>query len=90
MKKFIVEQVLPGRVRLSQEELNTIAHRLCQVTKNSALPSHWVQTFVTDRKLYSVHIAPDVDTIEKNAREGGFPIDTISEVKIIIDPSNGL
>ena len=45
----------------------------------------WIQSYVTDDKIYCVYIAPNEDLIREHARQGGFPANKISEVKTIID-----
>jgi hypothetical protein len=42
---------------------------------------------VTDDKIYCVYIAPDEQTVQTHAEQGGFPADSISEVKSVIDPT---
>lgn len=49
---------------------------------------HWIQSFVADHKMYCIHIAPDLETVREHSRQGGFPIDYITEVSSIIDPTN--
>jgi Nickel responsive protein SCO4226-like len=47
----------------------------------------WVQSFVTDDKIYCVYVAPDEDAIKTHARKGGFPANRISAVRAVIDPT---
>jgi hypothetical protein len=47
----------------------------------------WVQSYVTDNKVYCVYIAPNEEAIRNHALEGGFPADSISEVRSVIDPT---
>jgi hypothetical protein len=87
MKKFIIERELPGAGKLTPSELKSIATKSCEVVDNLEAPYHWIQTFVTDNKLYCVHIAPDRETVLEHARQGGFPADKVSEVRSIMDPT---
>ncbi len=48
----------------------------------------WVESYVTDDKIYCVYISPNAALISKHAQEGGFPANRISEVKRIIDPTS--
>jgi hypothetical protein len=86
MKKFIIERALPGSGKLTPEELKEIARKSFHVVNNLEIPYHWIQTFVTDNKLYCVHIAPDREAVMEHARQGGFPVDHIAEIKSIMDP----
>jgi len=87
MKKFIIERELPGAGKLTPSELKAIATKSCEVVDSLEAQYHWIQTFVTDNKLYCVHIAPDRETVLEHARQGGFPVDKISEVRSIMDPT---
>ena len=37
----------------------------------------WLQSYVTDDKLYCIYVAPDEDIILEHARCGGFPADRV-------------
>lgn len=86
MKKFIVERNLPGAGNLSPQELQTIAQTSCQIIDQMGKPYHWLESFITADKIYCVHIAENEQTVRLHARLGKFPVNTISEVKTIIDP----
>jgi hypothetical protein len=89
MKKFLIERELPGVGKLGSDDLKTISRRSFEVANKMEEPYHWVQTFVTDHKLYCLHIAPDRETVLKHALEVGFPANCIVEVMSIIDPATG-
>lgn len=86
MKKFIIERNLPGAGNLSPQELEQIARASCEIVCNLGRPYHWIQTFVTDDKLYCIHIAESEELVREHARLGKFPINSVSEVKTVIDP----
>ena len=86
MKKFVVERNLPGAGNLSAHELQSISQTSCEAISELNKPYHWVQSFITGDKIYCVHIAESEEVIREHARLGKFPINTISEVKAIIDP----
>lgn len=43
---------------------------------------------MTDDKVYCVYIAENEDDIRKHAAAGGFPVDRISRIKTMIDPTS--
>jgi hypothetical protein len=92
MKKFVVERNLPGAGNLTSEELQAISQTSCEAIDKLKKPYHWIQSFITGDKIYCIHIAESEEVIREHARLGKFPINTISEVKAIIDPltSNSL
>jgi len=88
MPKYIIERELPGAGKLSQQEIQGIAQKSCEVLNKLGPQIQWVESYVTDDKIYCVYISPNKELIEKHAKEGGFPANTISEVKRIIDPTS--
>ena len=87
MPKSVIARELPGGGQLSSAELRAISQKSCEVLQALGPDIQWVQSFVTGDKIYCVYIAPDMDIIREHARCGGFPANTISEVRAIIDPT---
>jgi hypothetical protein len=86
MKKFVVERNLPGAGNLSPDELQVISQTSCEAVSVLGKPYHWIQSFITNDKIYCIHIAESEDVVREHAKVGKLPINTISEVKTIIDP----
>ena len=89
MKKFVIERNLPGAGNLSPEELQGLSQTSCEIIYKLGKPYHWIQSFVTDDKIYCIHIAESEEVIREHARLGKIPINTVVEVKAIIDPTTG-
>jgi hypothetical protein len=89
MKKFVVERNLPGAGNLSAEELRAIAKTSCDVVNQMGKPYHWIQSYITGDKIYCIHIAESEEVIREHAKLGKFPVNSVNEVKTIIDPVSG-
>ena len=87
MKKFIVERKLPGAGNMTATELKDISKTTVEVISALGKPYSWVQSFVTDDKIYCIHIAENKDDIRNHSKSGNLPINTIEEIKQIIDPA---
>ena len=87
MPRFIIERDLPGAGKLSHEELQTISKRSCSVLAEMGPEIQWIQSYVTRNKVYCVYIAPNEEAIRNHATSGGFPADSICEVRSVIDPT---
>jgi hypothetical protein len=85
--KFLIERELPGAGSLSPQELQGVAQTSCNVLRELGPQIQWVQSFVTGDKVYCVYIAPSEELIREHASRGGFPANSISEIKSIIDPT---
>lgn len=87
MPKYVIERAIPGAGRLSQSELQGISQKSRQVLNELGPEIQWVHSYVTGDKIYCVYIAPNAEIIREHARRGGFPADSVEEVKSIIDPT---
>jgi hypothetical protein len=88
MPKYIIERELPGAGNLGDDEIQGISQKSCQVLNELGPQIQWVESFVTDDKIYCVYIAPNKELIEKHAQEAGFPANKISQVRRKIDPTS--
>ena len=87
MPRFVIEREIPGAGKLSPQELQAISQKSCSVLDQLGPKIQWVQSFVTGDKIYCVYIAPDEQLVREHARQGGFPANSVAEVKSIIDPT---
>ena len=87
MPKFLIERETPGTGQMSATALQAVSQRSCAVIKILGPELQWVESFVTEDKVYCIYIAPDAQLIRKHAEQGGFPANRISEIKGIIDPA---
>lgn len=87
MPKFVIEREIPGAGNLSGDELQGISQTSCGVLREMGPQIQWVQSFVTDDKVYCIYIAPDEDAVREHASKGGFPANSVSEVRSVIDPT---
>jgi hypothetical protein len=87
MPQFVIERDMPGVGALGSEELKSASQQSCSVLRDLGPDIQWVQSFVTDDKIYCIYRAPDAELIRQHAEQAGFPANRISEVKATIDPT---
>lgn len=87
MPKYVVEREIPGAGKLTPAELQTVAQRSCAVLREMGPQIQWVESFVTDDKIYCVYLAPNEEAIREHAQRGGFPANRIAEIRRVIDPT---
>lgn len=87
MPKFIIERELPGAGDLTPEQLQSVSQTSCGVLRDLGQQIQWVQSFVTADKIYCVYIAPNEELIREHASLGGFPANSVSQVRAVIDPT---
>jgi hypothetical protein len=87
MPRFVIEREIVGAGKLPRQELQAISQKSCSVLQSMGPGIQWVQSFVTDDKIYCVYIAPDEEALKQHARKGGFPADAVARVRSVIDPT---
>jgi len=87
MPKYVIEREIPGAGQLSPAQLQAISQKSCGVLNNLGPHIQWIESFVTDDKIYCIYRAPNEAMVREHASQGGFPANRVSEVKTIIDPT---
>jgi hypothetical protein len=87
MPKFVIERELTGAGKLPKAELQAISEKSCGVLQSMGPKIQWLQSFVTDDKIYCVYIAPNEDAVRQHAQKGGFPANVVARVRSVIDPT---
>jgi hypothetical protein len=87
MPKFVIERDIPEAGKLSPEQLRAISQTSCGVLREMGPQIQWIQSYVTDDKVYCIYIAPDEDAVRSHAQQGGFPANRVSRIRSVIDPT---
>ncbi len=87
MPKYVIERDIPGAGNLSPQDLRAISQKSCSVLNKLGPQIQWLHSYVTDDKVYCVYLAPNEEMVREHARQGGFPANRISKVKLVIDPT---
>ena len=87
MPKYLIEREIPGAGDLSAEELQGISQTSCDVLREMGSEIQWVQSYVTQDKVYCVYLAPNEEMIREHAMKGGFPANSVARVATMIDPT---
>jgi hypothetical protein len=87
MPKYVIERQVPGAGNLSSDELKAISQTSCGVLRKLGPEIQWVHSYVTGDKIYCVYIAANEELVREHASQGGFPANSVAEVKSIIDPT---
>jgi hypothetical protein len=86
MPKYVIEREIPDAGKLSTAELKAISQKSCGVISNLGPSIQWVESFVTENKIYCVYIAPNKEIVMEHASQGGFPANRVEEVSTVISP----
>jgi hypothetical protein len=87
MPKFVIEREIPGAGKMAPHELQAASQKSLGVLKELGPQIQWVQSYVTDDKIYCVYVAPNEEVVRKHAELSGFPANRIAQVRSVIDPT---
>jgi hypothetical protein len=87
MPKYVIEREIPNAGKLTPQQLQAISQTSCGVWQKLGPQIQWLESYVTDDKVYCVYIAPNEEMIREHASQGGFPTNRISAVRSIIGPT---
>lgn len=87
MPKYIIERNIPNASHLSARELQSISQKSCAILTEMGPQIQWLESYVTDDKIYCIYIAPNEASVKEHAEKGGFPANSISQIRTSIDPT---
>lgn len=87
MPKYIIEREISAAGSLTPQDLQAISQKSCGILNNMEPRIQWLESYVTDDKVYCLYIAPDEATVRTHAEQGGFPANRISRINSVIDPT---
>ena len=87
MPKFVIEREIVGAGKLPKQELQAISKKSCDILQSMGPTIQWVQSYVTDNKIYCIYLAPNEETVRMHAQKGGFPANSVARVRSVIDPT---
>ena len=87
MPKFVIEREIPGAGQFTCDDLQGISQKSCGVLDQMGTSIQWMHSYVTDDKIYCVYRAANQDLIREHAEKGGFPANSIAQIRSTIEPA---
>lgn len=88
MPKFVIEREVPGAGRLTDAEIREASLKSLEALRQLGPEIQWIQSYVTDDKIYCIYYSPDEIGIREHARLAGIPVDRVAAVRRLLDPAN--
>jgi hypothetical protein len=87
MPKYLIERTVAGAGQMDAAALSAISAKSNEVLRELGPDIQWIQSYVTDDKITCVYHATNEAIIREHGRCGGFPVDTVQQVRATIDPA---
>ena len=81
MPQFVIERDVPGAHKMTQDEVRELARKSVQVLSELGPQIQWIQSYVTENKVYCIYLAPDEATIREHAHRVGIPANRVAAVR---------
>ncbi|HXJ86473.1 MAG TPA: DUF4242 domain-containing protein [Candidatus Binatia bacterium] len=88
MPKYVIERDIPNIGSITPDQVIAISQKSCNVLSSMGPKIQWLHSYVTQDKIYCVYIAPNEEIVREHAKQGGFPANRVSQVKLVIDPTS--
>lgn len=89
MPKFIVERTVPKIGDLPAEKMRQLGNLARKALKTFGGRVQWIESFVTENKIYSIITAPDEATAREYSKLTNLPADAIHVIKLVADITSG-
>lgn len=86
MPQYVIEREIPGIGKMTEAQQRQTARDSMKVLGDLGSDIVWIESFVTDDKVYCIYFAPDESLIRRHARMLGVPVDRISAVRSLLGP----
>ena len=87
MKRYLIEREIPQVGMLDRDQLQAAAKKSCDVLRELEPDIHWIQSSIAKDKTFCVYLAKNEEIIARHAELSGFPVNKITEIPKIIDPT---
>jgi hypothetical protein len=87
LRRFLIERDIPKVGTLDREQLRAASGKSNGVLRQLGPEIQWVESYVTDDKIFCVYLASDESLIRKHAEMSGFPATKVTEIRKVIDPT---
>jgi len=87
MPKYVIEREIPGVGKLTPQQLREISGQSRNVLRKLGPEIQWLHSYVTDDRVYCLYLAPNEAMLQEHAKQGGFPLNRVSQVRQVIDPT---
>lgn len=87
MPKYLIERTVPGAGQMDAATLAAMAGKSNEVLRDLGPDVQWLHSYVSDDKITCVYLATGEDILREHGRCGGFPVDSIRQVRTTIDPA---
>ena len=81
MPQYVIERDVPGAHTMTEDQVRELARKSVAALNEIGPQIQWIQSYVTENKVYCVYLAPDEATIRRHAQRVGIPANRVAAVR---------
>lgn len=86
MNTYVIVREIPEAGKFNAADLQGISQKSCSVLKELGPDIEWVQSYVTDNRIFCIYRAENEQILRTHAEKGGFPINSVHKLSTMISP----
>ena len=87
MPQFVIERMIEDPSNFTESDIRAASLTSLEVLRQLGSEIQWVQSFVTDNKVYCIYYAPDEAMIREHGNRSNLRVDRVEAVRRLVDPS---
>lgn len=87
LQRFLIERDIPQAGSLDSRQLKEAAIKSNEVLRQLGTDIQWIESYISDDKLFCVYLATSEDLIRQHAQISGFVATKIIPIRRRIDPT---
>ena len=85
--QFVIERKIEDPSSFTDANIREASLKSLEVLRQLGSEIQWIQSFVTDDKIYCIYYAPDEGMIREHGKRSNLRVDRVAAVRRLVDPS---
>jgi len=85
--QFVIERKIEDPSNFTEADIREVSLKSLEVLRQLGSEIQWIQSFVTDEKIYCIYYAPDEAIIREHGKRSNMRVDRVAAVRRLVDPA---
>lgn len=87
MPQFVIERKIEDPSNFTEADIREASLKSLEVLRQLGSEIQWIQSFVTDEKIYCIYYSPDEEMIREHGKRSNLRVDRVAAVRRLVDPT---
>jgi hypothetical protein len=85
--QFVIEREIEDPSGFTEADIREASLKSLEVLRQLGSEIQWIQSFVTNDKIYCIYYAPDEAIIREHGNRSNLRVDRVAAVRRLVDPT---